>query len=176
MAQMLIATRPGELRLAEWQEFDLVNELWTIPMERMKTRKHMTEPHVVTLSRQAVKALEELKEITGYSKFLFPSLTSSTKPISDMTLAKALRAIWPEYRVVPHGFRHFFSTMTNEHGRFRPDVIEAALVHKDGNAIRAVYNRATYIKERLELAQWWADELEAMRDGGKVVPFKSGVA
>ena len=68
----------------------------------------------------------------------------------------------------------FFSTMANEHGQFRNDVIEAALAHKDANAIRSVYNRATYIDERRKLAQWWADELEAMRAGGKVLTFKKG--
>lgn len=170
--QMLVATRPSELRLAEWTEFDLDKRLWTIPLERMKSRKHMTEPHVVTLSAQAMNALEELYSLTSYSKLLFPCVTNSTKPMSDMTLSKALRSIWPNYRIVPHGFRHFFSTMANEHGQFRPDVIEAALAHKDSNAIRAVYNRATYINERRELAEWWGVELEAMRDGGKVLPFK----
>lgn len=174
--QMLVATRPSELRLAEWSEFDLDKGVWTIPLDRMKTRKHMTEPHVVTLSRQAVAALKELHSLTSYSKLLFPGLTDSTKPMSDMTLAKSLRVIWTNYRIVPHGFRHFFSTQANEHGQFRHDVIEAALAHKDGNAIRATYNRATYIKERRELAQWWADELEAMRDGGKVLAFKNGKA
>ncbi len=170
--QMLLATRPGELRLAEWMEFDLDKGLWTIPLDRMKNRKHMTDPHVVTLSRQAVAALKELHGFTSYSKLLFPSLTNSTKPISDMTLSKALRSIWPNYRIVPHGFRHFFSTIANEHGQFRHDVIEAALAHKDSNAIRSIYNQATYLKERRELAQWWGDELEAMRDGGKVLTFK----
>lgn len=174
--QALIATRPSELRLAEWVEFDLDKALWTVPMERMKTRKHMTEPYVAPLSRQTVKALQELKELTGYSKLLFPSLINSNKPISDMTFSKALRSIWTDYRIVPHGFRHFFSTEANEHGQFRSDVIEAALSHKDGNAIRATYNRATYLKERRELAQWWADELEAMRDSGKVLNIKKRTA
>lgn len=172
--QLLAATRPSELRLAEWVEFDLDKGLWTIPLDRMKSRKHMTEPHVVTLSLQAMAALKELHSLTSYSNLLFPSLISSAKPISDMTLSKALRTIWPNYRIVPHGFRHFFSTMANEHGQFRPDVIEAALAHKDANAIRSVYNRATYIDERRKLAQWWGDELEAMRAGGKVLTFKKG--
>ncbi|MDO8437888.1 MAG: integrase arm-type DNA-binding domain-containing protein [Nitrosomonadaceae bacterium] len=172
--QLLVATRPSELRLAEWVEFDLDKGLWIIPLDRMKSRKHMTEPHVVTLSLQAIAALKELYSLTSYSKLLFPSLINSTKPISDMTLSKALRTIWPNYRIVPHGFRHFFSTMANEHGQFRNDVIEAALAHKDANAIRSVYNRATYIDERRKLAQWWGDELEAMRAGGKVLTFKKG--
>lgn len=129
----------------------------------------MTEPHIVPLSHQAAAALKELHNYTSYSKLLFPSVTSSTKPISDMTISKALRTIWPAYRIVPHGFRHFFSTMANEHGQFRHDVIEAALAHKDGNAIRATYNRATYIRERRELAQWWADELDGI--AADVIPL-----
>lgn len=92
-----------------------------------------------------------------------------------MTLSKALRTIWPDYRIVPHGFRHLFSTMTNEHGEFRHEVIESALAHKDSNAIRATYNQATYIKERWMLAQWWGDELEAMRDESNVMTSKRTV-
>jgi integrase len=174
--QMLLATRPSELRLAEWSEFDLDKKLWTIPLERMKSRKHMTEPHIVTLSQQTVNALDELYCLTSYSKFLFPSLANSTKPISNMTLSKALRTVWSNYRIVPHGFRHLFSTMANDYGQFRPDVIEAALAHKDANAIRATYNRATYINERHKLAQWWGDELEMMRDGGRMLSMKKFTA
>lgn len=161
---MLTAKRPGELREAAWDEFDLDKAEWTIPKGRMKTR----QPHTVTLSRQAVAVLKELQPLTEYTGLLFPGSTP-TQPISEMTLTKAIRILWPEYRIVPHGFRHLFSTMANEHGQFRHDVIEATLAHRDKDAIRATYNRATYIKERRELAQWWADELEAMRDGGKVI-------
>ena len=168
---MLTAKRPSELRAAQWSEFDLDKAEWTIPKERMKTR----QPHTVTLSRQAVAALEELHPLTSYTGLLFPG-NDPSKPISEGTLTKAFRLLWPEYKTVPHGSRHFFSTMANEHGQFRSDVIEAALAHKDSNAIRAVYNRATYIKERQQLAQWWADDLEAMRNGGKVLNFnKTGV-
>lgn len=168
---LLTAKRPSELRRAVWSEFNLDKAEWTIPKERMKTR----QPHNVTLSRQAVAALEELQELTGHSALLFPG-NDPTKPISEMTLTKAFKLLWPEYRVVPHGCRHFFSTIANEHGQFRHDVIEAALAHNDKNAIRATYNRATYIKERRVLSQWWADELESMRDGGKVLSFQSGLA
>lgn len=166
--QLLIATRPGELRLAEWTEFDLRKAIWTVPLERMKSRKHMDEPFQVMLSTQAVKALRELRDHTGHSKYLFPG-NDPSRPISDMTIAKAIRSFWKEYRVVPHGFRHFFSTEANEHGSFRPDVIEAALSHKDGNAIRAVYNRATYKEERVQLAQWWADELDKMEEAARKI-------
>ena len=74
--------------------------------------------------------------------------------------------------IVPHGCRHFFSTQANESGLFRHDVIEAALSHGDTNKIRAVYNEATYDNERKQLAQWWCDQLDVMRDGAKVLPFK----
>lgn len=168
---LLTAKRPSELRAATWSEFDLGKAEWVIPASRMKTR----QPHTVTLSRQAVAALKDLHPLTSYTGLLFPG-NDPTKPISEMTLAKAFKLLWPEYRIVPHGCRHFFSTMSNEHGHFRNDVIEAALAHKDKDAIRGTYNRAIYIKERRELAQWWADELEAMRDGGKVLTFKNGKA
>ena len=164
---LLTAKRPSELRAASWSEFDLDKAVWTITKERMKTR----EPHMVTLSKQAVSALKELHDLTGYSPLLFPG-NNPKKPLSEMTLTKAVKLLWPEYRIVPHGSRHFFSTMANEHGHFRSDVIEAALAHKDKDAIRGTYNRATYVKERQKLSQWWADELVAMRDGGKVLTFK----
>lgn len=167
---MLTAKRPSELRAALWSEFDLDKSEWVIPADRMKGR----EPHIVTLSTQAVTALRELHQLTHYTGLLFPGSTP-TKPISEMTLTKAFRLLWPEYRIVPHGCRHFFSTMANEHGVFRHDVIEAALAHKDKDAIRATYNRATYIEERRKLSQWWADELITMRDGAKVISLK-GVA
>jgi len=157
---LLTAKRPSELRAARWDEFDLDQALWTIPKERMKTR----QPHTVTLSRQAVAALKELYPLTSHTGLLFPG-NDPAKPISEMTLTKAFKLLWPKYRTVPHGCRHFFSTMANEHGQHRHDVIEAALAHKDKDAIRATYNRATYIRERRKLAQWWADELESMRDG-----------
>ena len=161
---LLTAKRPTELRAAKWAEFDFDKSEWTIPKERMKTR----QPHIVTLSTQADNALKKLKEQTGYGELLFPG-QKNLKPISEMTLTKATKLLWPEYRIVPHGFRHFFSTMANEHGHFRPDVIEAALAHKDRDAIRGTYNRATYITERKALSQWWGNELESMRNGGKLI-------
>ena len=170
--QMMVAARQGEIRQARWQEFDLKAATWTLPMDRVKQRNHITESPVIALSRQAVAALEQLKTLTGYGELLFPSVNKQDKPTSDMTVTKAMRSLWTDYRVVPHGFRHLFSTHANESGKFRPDVIEAALGHKDKNAIRAVYNKATYFKERRELAQWWANELEAMRDGAQVLEIK----
>jgi integrase len=169
--QMLTAVRPGELRGARWEEFDRAAKMWRIPAERMKMRRE----HIVPLTQRALDLLDELKPYSGHLGFLFPGLRLR-QPISEMTLTKALRTIWPAYRIVPHGFRALFSTHANEHGHFRNDVIEAALAHKEMNAIRAAYNRASYLKERRELAEWWTAELESMRHGAQVVPIHSGEA
>jgi integrase len=168
--QILTATRPGETRAARWDEFDRDAKLWRIPAQRMKAKVD----HVVPLTRQMLALLDELAPMSGHSALLFPGVADHAKPISEMTCTKALRAVWPAYRIVPHGFRALFSTMANDAGRFRPDVIEAALAHSEKNAVRAAYNRASYLRERRELGKWWSDELDAMRKGGAVVPLKAG--
>ena len=167
-----LAQRPSELRCAKWQDVDLNNAIWTIPLEQSKTRKHMTKPHTIMLSRQAVTALKALHPYTGHGQYIFASRLDS-KSLSEATIRKAFRLCFGDYHIVPHGCRHFFSTQTNESGLFRPDVIEAFLAHGDSNKIRAVYNEASYDRERKQLAQWWSDQLDTMRDGAKVVPFKS---
>lgn len=164
---MLTGVRPGELRLAQWSEFDLDSGTWEIPQQRMKMRK----PHTVMLSKQAISLLQQLKALTGYQGYVLPDLIGS-KPISNATLIMALRRVWVDYRIVPHGFRHFFSTQANESRLFHKDVIESALAHGDENKIRGTYNLAEYRTERAKLSQWWADELDLMRDGAKVLPFK----
>jgi integrase len=131
----------------------------------------MTKPHTVMLSRQAVAALKELHEYTGHSDYLFAARLAR-KPVSEATIRKAFRAVFTDYHIVPHGCRHFFSTQANESGLFRHDVIEAFISHKDKDETRATYNEATYNKERMELAQWWSDQLDLMRDGAQVIPIK----
>lgn len=164
MLQILTAVRPGEARGARWAEFDRAEKLWRIPAERMKARVD----HIVPLTRQALALLDELEPMTGHSDLLFPGMADHSKPISEMTCTKALKVMWPAYRIVPHGFRALFSTMANDAGQFRPDVIEAALAHSERNAVRAAYNRATYLRERRELAVWWANELDTMRKAAKM--------
>jgi integrase len=170
-----LAQRPSELRCAKWIEFDLVNGVWTIPLEMSKTRKHMDKPHTVMLSKQAIAMLNELKAYSGHGDFLFTS-RFARNPVSEATIRKAFRTLFTDYRIVPHGSRHFFSTQANESGLFRKEVIEVFLAHKDKNAISAIYNEATYDKERRELAQWWSDQLDIMRDGAKVLPINGKVA
>lgn len=169
--QLHFAQRPSELREAKWEEFDLDNAIWTLPLDRSKTRKHMTKPHTVMLSRQAMAILKELKNYTGHAEYLFASRREQ-KPLSEATIRKAFRTLFEDYHVVPHGCRLFFSTQANESGLFRHDVIEAALSHGSDDAIRAIYNEATYDDERRKLAQWWSDELDIMRDGAKILPIK----
>ncbi|MES2180657.1 MAG: integrase arm-type DNA-binding domain-containing protein [Pseudomonadota bacterium] len=164
--QLHFAQRPSELRCAKWVEFDLDNAIWTLPLAQSKSRKYMTKPHTVMLSKQAIKVLKELQTYTGHSEYLF-SARIANKPISEATIRKAFRLNFPDYHIVPHGCRHFFSTQANESSLFRRDVIESFLAHSDKDKIREIYNEATYDNERRQLAQWWSDQLDLMRDGTK---------
>ncbi|MCF4113400.1 MULTISPECIES: tyrosine-type recombinase/integrase [Dethiosulfovibrio] len=150
--------RPGELRKAEWIEFD--GATWKIPAEKMK----MKRVHWVPLSRQTVEVLNKLKEISGKSRYLFPSIRSTVKPMSDATVLAALRRLgYTQEEMTGHGFRSMFSTIANEHG-WPPDVIERQLAHVQKNQVRAAYNHAEYILQRRELMQWWADWLDEQRE------------
>lgn len=160
--------RPGELRFAEWQEFNFDAAEWRIPAEKMK----MDEYHLVPLSRQAIAILEELQTVTGRGKFLFPSLRTKDRPISDATLNAALRRLgYSGDEQTAHGFRTIADTLLNEMG-FPPDVIELQLAHKERNKVRAAYNRAQRLDERRKMMQAWADHLDGLRHGANVVPFK----
>jgi integrase len=166
----ILFVRPGELRGAQWAEFDLEAAEWRIPGERMK----MDDPHIVPLPRQAIALLEELKMFTSYSRFLFPSLRSKDRPISDTALNAALRRLgYSKEEQTSHGFRTIASTLLNELG-FDPDVIERQLAHVERNKVRAAYNRAMYLAERRTMMQAWADYLDGLRSGARVVPIRSG--
>lgn len=157
--QILTFVRPGELRMGLWHEIDFKNAVWRIPAERMK----MKRAHLVPLAKQTIETLEKLKEITGCSEYMFPSLHGSHKPISDVTLTKVLRTIgYTGKAVVPHGFRHTASTVLNEH-RFDYDVIERQLAHVEKNKIRGIYNHAEYLDERRTVMQWYADHLDTLK-------------
>ena len=160
----LTFVRTGELRGAQWGEFDYEKMLWTIPAERMKAR----EPHTVPLSRQAVEALAELHPLTGHGALLFPSRSGEGKTMSDNTINMAIKRAGYAGRMCGHGFRSVASTYLNELGMIRPDVIEAQLAHADKNAVRAAYNRADYMEYRKAMMQFWADTLDTMQQGGKL--------
>ena len=156
----LVFLRPGELRRAEWSEFNFEKALWTVPAGRMKAR---TE-HVVPLSKQAIRILRELKLTCNQNdKLVFRGLRSAQRPISENTLNAALRRM--DYGIddmTSHGFRSTASTILNESGRWSADAIERALAHKDKNAMRGIYNRGQYLLERMQMMQWWADYLDTI--------------
>lgn len=176
-----LAQRPSELRESRWQEFDLKKGVWTIPIEKSKSRKHMSKPHTVMLSRQSLALLNELKEYTGSGEYLFAARITG-KPVSEATIRKAFRTCFNEYRIVPHGCRHFFSTHANDAAKsnrllkFDKDVIESALGHAAENNVQGIYDDREYEISRKQLAQWWSDQLDMMKGGAKVLPFADKTA
>ena len=162
----LVFVRPGELRAAEWCEFDLEKPEWRIPGPRMKMRT----PHVVPLSHQAVALLKELQPLSGRSSYVFPSERTFDRPMSDNTLNAALRRLgYASHVITPHGFRAMASTILNEQGWNR-DAIERQLAHIEGNDVRAAYNYADYLTERRQMMQAWADYLDSLFRAAQSAP------
>lgn len=170
--QLLAQTfvRTNELIGAEWLEFDLDNALWIIPAGRMK----MKTEHIVPLSRQALTILEQLKDIAGPSRYVFPG-RNPAKPISNNTMLFALYRLGYKGKMTGHGFRAVASTILNETG-FNPDVIERQLAHCERNEVRGAYNRAEYLTERKSMMQHWADYLDSIEAGAKVIQFQGKAA
>jgi integrase len=155
----LVFVRPGELRGTKWSEIDLDAAEWRIPGERMK----MGERHIVPLSRQAVEILREQHRLTGRGEYVFPSLRSATRPMSNNTINGALRRLgYATDEMTGHGFRAMASTLLNEQG-VAPDLIELQLAHAERNKVRAAYNRAERLTERRKMMQDWADFLDGLR-------------
>ena len=163
--------RPGELRHAEWKEFDIPNAVWNIPAEKMKTNR----PHRVPLSRQAVTLIDDLQEITGNSRYLFPQIRSWHRPISDGTLNAALRRLgYSKTEMTAHGFRSTASNLLNESGKWNADAIERQLAHQKANEVRGAYiHAAEFWQERVRMMRWWADELDRLRGLGRVVKIRA---
>lgn len=155
----ILFPRPGELRMAEWSEFDLEKAEWTIPAARMKMRR----PHRSPLPHQAVHILLELHGLTGRGKLVFHSVRTVLRPISENTLNAALRRLgYAKDEVTAHGFRATASTLLNESGLWHADAIERQLAHLDGNAVRNAYARGEHWGERVRMMQWWADRLDEL--------------
>lgn len=163
-----VFVRPGELRHAEWSEIDLDGALWIIPAGKMKSRK----THHVPLSRQAVVLFREVQAITGPSGYVFPSVRTRTRPMSENTINAGLRRLgYATDEMTAHGFRAMASTLLNESGKWNPDAIERALAHGDADKVRAAYHRGAHWKERVDMAQWWSDYLDRLRNGANIVPL-----
>jgi integrase len=161
----LVFGRPGELRHAEWEEIHLDAAIWSIPAEKMKMRRQ----HRVPLARQSLAILRELQEITGSGRWLFPSVRTVTRPISENTLNAALRRLgYGSETMSTHGFRAMAATRLNEMGRWNPDAIERQLAHQEANAVRRAYmHSAEYWSERVSMMQGWADCLDDLRENGR---------
>ncbi len=155
--QLLLLTfvRTSELRCAEWKEIDLDKAEWRIPAERMKMR----DPHIVPLSKQAIKVLRQLHELNGHWPRVFPSQHKPAGYMSQNTIIFAIYRMGYHSRLTGHGIRGTASTILNENG-FTPDVIERQLAHAERNGVRAAYNHAQYLPERKKMMQWWADYVE----------------
>lgn len=159
----LFFVRPGELRHAEWNEFNFEKAEWRIPASKMKMR----EQHIVPLSKQALGILQELNMLTGKSKYVFPSIRTSKRPMSENTVIGALRRLgYTSDEMTGHGFRSMASTLLNEN-QWNRDAIERQLAHGERNKIRAAYNYAEYLDERKKMMQWWADYLDELTNGRK---------
>jgi len=166
--QLLALTfvRTSELIGALWGEFDFDSSLWVIPAVRMK----MKTEHIVPLSKQAMTILEELRPISGESKFVFPGRNRST-PISNNTMLFALYRLGYKGKMTGHGFRAVASTILHEAG-WNSDAIERQLAHCERDEVKGAYNRAEYLPQRKKMMQWWGDYIEALANGAKVVGFK----
>ena len=163
----LVFVRPGELRHAEWAEIDLDKAEWRIPAEKMK----MKDPHIVPLSTQAVEILNEIQPITGKGRYVFPSVRTNSRPMSENTILAALRRMgYAKEEMTGHGFRAMASTLLHEQG-WPSDIIERQLAHAERNSIKAAYNHAQHLPERRKMMQVWANYLDTLKSSEKVVPL-----
>ena len=169
----LLFVRPGELRQAEWEEIDLEAATWTIPASKVKASD---QDHIVPLSDQAVAIFREAHALTGRGRYVFPSIRSGSRPMSDNTLNAALRGLgYSSDDMTAHGFRASARTMLDEVLGFRVDIIEHQLAHavKDPNG--RAYNRTRFLAERRKMMQAWANFLDGLKQGADVIPLRHGV-
>ena len=165
----LTFVRPGELRHAEWAEINLEAAEWRIPAEKMKAGVL----HIVPLSRQAMEVLQEIQPLTGHGRYVFPSPRTDSRPMSSNAVLSALRRMgYAKDEMSGHGFRSMASTLLNEMGWNR-DAIERQLAHAERNSVRAAYNYAEFLPERKKMMQAWADHLDGIKAGAKVIPIRS---
>lgn len=172
----LLFQRPGELRKAEWSEIDLDGATWAIPsarMKRKKAEKASGAPHIVPLPAQAVAILRDLQPLTGHGRYVFPSLRTGERPMSDAAILAALRRMgFPKDEMTGHGFRAMARTMLAERVGVADSVIEAQLAHAVPESLGRAYNRTEFIEQRRTMMQTWADYLDRLRKGGDVIALR----
>ncbi|MBD9642052.1 tyrosine-type recombinase/integrase [Pantoea sp. PNT02] len=150
--QLLTLVRPSEASGTRWAEIDFDLNLWVIPAERMKAKRE----HIVPLSKQALDILEIMRPLSANRQYVFPSRNKPKEPMNSQTANAALKRIGYGGKLVAHGLRSIASTALNEAG-FNADVIESALAHSDKNEVRRAYNRANYLKQKIEMTAWWGN-------------------
>jgi Phage integrase family len=154
----LLFVRPGELRQAEWKDIDLDAAEW-----RFRVRKTQTN-HIVPLSQQALQILRELHQLTGCSRFVFPSARSNGRPMSDNALLAAMRSMgMSKSELTTHGFRATARTILDEVLKVRPDYVEHQLAHAVRDPNGRAYNRTAFLPERHEMMQSWSDYLDELK-------------
>jgi integrase len=167
----LLFVRPGELRKAEWSEFDLEAAEWNIPIPRLKIKKR-EQPHLVPLAVQAVAILRELHPLTGSGRYVFPSVRTTTRPISENTVNAGLRRLgFTGDEICGHGFRAMARTILDEVLNVRPDYIEHQLAHAVRDPNGRAYNRTAFLPARRQMMQQWADYLDGLKAGDGVIPL-----
>jgi integrase len=155
-----VFVRPGELRAAEWSEIDFAKAVWSIPGAKTKMRR----PLKVPLTPQSMDILRSIQRLTGNGRYVFPSLRSMERPMSDNCLNAALRRLgYDNSEMTAHGFRAMACSLLNESGRWHADAIERQMGHCDSNEVRRAYARAEYWDERVRMMQWWSDHLDALK-------------
>lgn len=169
----LLFVRPGELRTAEWAEMDLEKAEWRIPGSKMK----MANDHIVPLSSQALAILQELQPITGHGQYVFPSIRTGERPMSENTVSAALRALgYDSTMQTAHGFRATARTIMDEVLGERVDLIEHQLAHAVKDANGRAYNRTAHLPARREMMQRWSDYLDKLKRGAEVIQLSTKAA
>jgi len=160
--------RPGEVRGARWSEIDMAAGVWTIPSQRMKKRRE----HSVPLSPQAIAILSEAKKLSAHSPFVFSSVRTPARPMSENTINAALRRLgYTSDEMTAHGFRGTATTLLMASGKWSREIVKKALSHKDGDETWEAYERGEHWPQRVEMAHWWSDYLDQLRKGADIVHF-----
>jgi len=161
--------RPGELRQMEWEEVDLEAAEWNIRAEKMKTR----QPHLVPLADQSLVILGELRPLTVSGKYVFPNPRTPKRPMSNNSILSALRRMgFDKDEMTGHGFRAMARTILDEVMQFRPDFIEHQLAHAVRDPNGCAYNPTAHMSERRQMMQTWADYLDGLKTGAKMIPLR----
>ncbi|EHU7955122.1 integrase domain-containing protein [Escherichia coli] len=157
--QLLTWVRPGEAVRTRWSDIDIETGMWNIPAEFMKMKK----PHKVPLSKEALRVLDLMKAISGHREWVFPSIKAPLNHMHEQTANATIIRMGFGGELVAHGMRSIARTAAEESGKFRTDVLEAALAHSKKDEIIAAYNRAEYLTERVILMQWWSDFVSSQK-------------